>query len=203
MTPQEIALVGALAGAIGALLGALIGSITTYRITRLNLRHQLEMKSAELDSVAEIKRRELLFNAYQQRIQRINDRGKDMGAAFGQLAGTLAAIEDEAEKRQLNAAMFTFIRESFEARREWFRELEEERAKVGLADTSPTQIKMIREALSVDLDDTPPADPNRMYINFMKSVALMDGLWQDVLEKKSEDLFSKDTGSKTLSVGSN
>lgn len=191
MTPEQIALVGALAGAIGALLGAAIGSFTTYRITQLNLRHQFEMKLAELDSVAEIKRRELLFSAYQQRIQRIGDRAKDMGAAFGQLGGTLTAITDEAEKRQINEAMFTLIKESFEVRREWFRELEEERAKVGLANTSPAQIEIVREALSVNVENTVPADTQRMYIDFVKTLAVMDGLWQDVLEKKSEDLFSQ------------
>jgi hypothetical protein len=154
MTPAETALVGALAGGIGTLLGAAIGSFTTYRITRLNLRHQFEMKAAEFESIAEIKRKELLFNAYQQRIQRIGERANEMGAAFGQLSGTLTAITNEEEKRQINEAMFTLVKESFEVRREWFRELEEERAKVGLADTSPTQIKIIRDALSVDLGDS-------------------------------------------------
>ncbi|MBD0369495.1 MAG: hypothetical protein ICV60_01470 [Pyrinomonadaceae bacterium] len=196
MTPEQTTLIGTLAG-------ALLGSVTTFAITWLTLRHQLQVKSAELDSVAEIKRRELLFDAYQQRIQRIADRGKDMAAAFGQLSGTLTAIEDEAEKRQINEAMFTLIKESFEIRREWFRELEEERAKVGLANTSPTLIEIIRKALSVDLEDTLPADTKRMYIDFVKTLALMDTLWQDVLEKKSEDLFSAGIGSqKAISDGS-
>ncbi|MDT5159504.1 MAG: hypothetical protein QOH51_3861 [Acidobacteriota bacterium] len=203
MTPEETTLVGAVAGSIGALLGAVIGSVTTYCITRLNLQHQFEVKSAELGSVAELKRRELLFNAYQQRIQRIGDRGKEMGAAFGQIAGTLTGIDDEAEKRQINEAMFTLVKESFEVRREWFRELEEERDKVGLANTSPTQIEIIRRALSVNFDDTVPVDTKRMFIDFAKTLALMDALWQEVLEKKSEDLFSKGIGSQSLVAGSN
>src|SRR3712207_2216821 len=107
MTIQEFAIVAALAGGIGTLLGAVIGSINTYRITRLTLQHQFEMKSAELESMAEIKRRELLFNAYQQRMQRINDKSKEMGEAIGKLSGMLLAITDEEEQRRINRAMFT------------------------------------------------------------------------------------------------
>lgn len=192
MTPETTTLIGTLAGTA---IGGIIGFFGTW----LTLKYQNRMKSAELASQSQLKAKELLFESYQRRIERINDRSKEMGESMGKLAAIYQATTNEAEKQKLNIAFFMIIRESYELYKEWFRELEEERNKVGLGDSSPVQVATMREALAVDFQNiTTEADVQRIFINWTKMVAVMDSLLQDVLAKKSEDLFSEDINRSVL-----
>jgi hypothetical protein len=192
MTPEMTTLIGTLAGTA---IGAIIGFLGTW----LTLRYQYRMKATELLSQSQLKAKELLFSAYQQRIERINNKSRDMGESVGKLITLYQASTDQEERRQLNIAFFMIIKESYELYKEWFRELEEERNKVGLGNSSPAQVTAVREALAVDFQNiTSEADVQRIFINWAKLVAAMDGLWQDVLAKKSEDLFSQDVNRQSL-----
>lgn len=196
MAPEMTTLIGTLAGTA---IGAIIGFFSTW----VTLKYQHRMKSAELTSQSKLKAKELLFSAYQGRIERISNRSKEASEAVGKLIALYQAATNEEERRQLNVAFFMIIRESYELNKEWFRELEEERNKVGLGESSPSQVAAIREALAVDFQNiSSEADIQRIFVNWAKLVAVMDSLWQDVLAKKSEDLFSEDINSKSLiSVG--
>src|SRR5205807_1279955 len=160
----------------------------------LTLRSQYRIKSVELSSQFQLRGKELLFEAYQERMRRISRRAEDMGRALGSIAGVYQAIDDETERRQLSASMLVLVRESFDIYREWFEELKTERQKVGLQHSSPVQIAAIEHALNLNLQaPTNLQEANQIVINWAKMIAISDSLWQDVLAKKSEDLFREDT----------
>lgn len=186
MSPETTALVGTLTGVV---IGSLIGFCGTW----LTQRYQYRMKSAELASQSRLKAKELLFAAYQERISRISQRASEFGKGLGAIAGLYQATDDENEKQQLNAALFTLVKESFELYREWFEELQGERRKVGLENTSPVQMAVIQKGLEVNLQAVNTLeDANRIVVNWAKMVAVSDSLWQDVLCKKSENLFNEE-----------
>jgi len=192
MSPETKVLVGTLAAVF-------IGSIIGFFGTWLTMTYQNRMKATELASQSRLKAKELLFTAYQERIHRISQRAAEFGKGLGSIAGLYQASADDDEKTQLNAMLFTVVKESFEVYREWFEELQEERRRVGLENTSPLQIAAIQKALTMNLQAVSTLeDANQIVVNWAKMVAVSDSLWQDVLYKKCEALFKEEIDSGLL-----
>ena len=169
-----------LAGTLG---GVGIGALTTW----LTLRSQYQIKTAELDSQARMRAKELLFKTYQDRIARIHQRATDLQGALGTFIAAYKAIEDENERKQFNEGMFALLQQVYEFRREWHEELKEERRKVGLENASPIQMAAIESSLKMDVLAIRTQDElKEMIVNIVRMVAASDSLWQDVLVKKGE-----------------
>ncbi|PYS77762.1 MAG: hypothetical protein DMF70_16010 [Acidobacteria bacterium] len=135
--------------------------------------------------------RELLFAAYQKRIDRIGESvDKFVGALFG-FAGHLQALHDqEEEKKQAEGAILVLIKTTSDPMLDSIGELEEELKVIGLAGKRSKDIQFIRETLSVNLDKATVTDFGAIYLNFMKAVGLFNALKEELLNRKCEDLFN-------------
>jgi hypothetical protein len=116
-----------------ALGPAIVAGFFTALGSYLIYRSQLKTKVAEVRGQAELRARELLFESYQKRIDRIGeDVNKFVGALYG-FAGHLQALTNEEEKRQAQAAILVLIRMTRDPILDSVGELEEELESVSLA----------------------------------------------------------------------
>src|SRR5688500_4590265 len=77
--------------ALTIIIPVLITAIVSLKVSR----QQLTMKTGELRAQAELRARELLFNAYQEKIKQIGDNADKVGEAFGSIAGYVQGSKDE------------------------------------------------------------------------------------------------------------
>jgi hypothetical protein len=186
MSPETTTLIGTLAG---TLVGSALGIVGTW----LGLKHQYRIKSLELAGQSRLKAKELLFKTYQDRIGQINKRAADLQGVLGTFLGVYKALDNENDRKQINEAMFTIFQQVYEFRREWFKELKEERRKVGLENSSPVQMAAIENSLKVDVSSiTSQEQAKEMIVNIARMIGASDNLWQDVLVRKGEILFKEE-----------
>jgi len=92
--------------------------------------------------------------------------------------------------------MLELLKQVYEFRREYFEELKEERRKVGLENTNPVQMSAIEDSLKLDISNIKSQTEGlQMVVGIVRMIAATDNLWQDVLAKKGEDLFSEEINS--------
>jgi hypothetical protein len=150
-----------------ALGPAIVAGFFTALGSYLIYRSQLKTKLAEIKGQSELRARELLFESYQKRIDRIGEGvNKFMGALYG-FAGHLQALTDEEEKRQAQVAILVLIKMTRDPILDSVGELEEELGSVDLATKRSADLRFIRETLSAELDK-PDIDFGLVYLNFMK-----------------------------------
>jgi hypothetical protein len=172
-----------------ALGPAIVAGFFTALGSYLIYRSQLKTKLAEIKGQSELRARELLFESYQQRIDRIGEGvNKFMGALYG-FAGHLQALTDEEEKRQAQVGILVLINMTRDPILDSVGELEEELGSVDLATKRSADLRFIRETLSTELDK-PDIDFGLVYLNFMKAFGLFNGLKEELLNKKCEALFN-------------
>jgi len=168
---------------------AIVAGFFTALGSYLIYRSQLKTKVAEIRGQAELRARELLFESYQKRIDRIGeDVNKFVGALYG-FAGHLQALTNEEEKRQAQAAILVLIRMTRDPILDSVGELEEELESASLANKRRADLRFIRETLSAELDK-PPLDFGLLYLNYMKAFGLFNGFKTELLNRKCEDLFN-------------
>lgn len=181
---------------LGTLGGTLLGSLIGFFGTWLSIRYQHRIKSIELASQARLRAKELLFATYQDRINRISQRTTEFQSAFGTFLGAYKATQDENERQQINEGMLELLKQVYEFRREYFEELKEERRKIGLENTNPVQMSAIEDSLKLDISNIKSQTEGlQMVVGIVRMIAASDNLWQDVLAKKGEDLFSEEINS--------
>ena len=142
------------------------------------------MKIAEIKGQSELRARELLFEAYQKRIDRIGESAKEFVGALMGLAGHLQGTTEEESRRELEAAMIALIRMTSDPFRDSINDLDEELQAVGLAEKRQKDISFIRETLSIDLNKVTVNDVGITYLNFMKAIGLFHSLKDELLNKK-------------------
>lgn len=124
-----------------ALGPAIVAGFFTALGSYLIYRSQLKTKIAEIKGQAELKARELLFESYQKRLDRIGeDVNKFVGALYG-FAGHLQALTDENEKRQAQQALLVLIRMTRDPILNSVGELEEELGLVDLASKRSSDLR--------------------------------------------------------------
>ena len=174
-----------------ALGPAIVAGFFTALGLWLIYRSQLKTKIAEIKGQAELRARELLFAAYQKRIDRIGESvDKFVGALFG-FAGHLQALHDqEEEKKQAEGAILVLIKMTSDPMLDSIGELEEELRAIGLGEKRSKDIQFIRETLSANIDKATVIDFGAIYLNFMKAVGLFNALKEELLNRKCEGLFN-------------
>jgi hypothetical protein len=162
----------------------------TALVSILISRYQWKTKEIEISGQAEIKARELLFDSYQKRIERIGNFGRDMGEAMGKL---LPYLQDwgktETGNDQIAIVFLEIIKIAIGTHRSSLIELEEELKKVGLLQAKQGDVTFVKNFLSVDPNLLTAQQFGPVFLNFIKTLSIMDGLQQDLLHKKSQDLF--------------
>src|SRR2546430_9925701 len=172
-----------------ALGPAIVAGFFTALGSYLIYRSQLKTKIAEIKGQAELRARELLFESYQKRIDRIGESvDKFVGALYG-FAGHLQALEDQEEKHQAERAILVLVKMTSDPLLDSIADSEEELKAIGLADKRQKDVQFIRDTLSTDLAKATIADVGGIYLNFMKAVGLFHALRDELLTKKCEDLF--------------
>lgn len=165
---------------------SIVTAVVSYKIAKF----QLQTKEIELKSQADIKARELIFNAYQKKIERISNLDKDFAELFDRITPLLQQFQTEEVNKQLGIIIFASIRLSFPVYQEDFQELEEELKKANLIEKRKTQIGYIKGYLATDLSKIGPDQTVDLYYGFIKMMALFTSLRSDLLNYKCEELFS-------------
>jgi hypothetical protein len=175
---------------ISGLVGALIGSVSSIVVTGLNLKNQYKLKAIESKAQMELKAKELLFNSYQQRMETMGKELSSYGSALGQITGTLAALDDDEEKRKTISYLvktFTPFMNLFSIAVD---ELEWDIDGAGLVKLK-AQVKLLRENSNIDLEEATPEELEQHLHLMFKSVTIVNMLNQAVLNRKCENLFGE------------
>jgi hypothetical protein len=184
MTPEIAALIGALGG-------ALIGSLSTVLITWLTNRKQIELQKNEIKAQVGLKARELLFNSYQQRMNKLESELFQYGSTLGQISGTLAGTEDEEERHKILHHLIKTFRPFMMLFTDTVVDLESELEKVGLLEKREAQLNILRENSGIELDETNGDDLEQHLNSLFKSLAIISLLNQEILNRKCESLFGE------------
>ncbi len=173
-----------------ALGPAIVAGFFTALGSWLIYRSQLKTEITEIKGQAELRARELLFESYQKRIDRIGQAVEKFVEALYGFAGHLQALTDEAEKREAQVAILVLIKMTRDPILDSIGELEEELKAVDLGDKRRKDIEFIRDTLSADLEGPTATGFGVVYLNFMKAVGLFNALKEELLNRKCEDLFN-------------
>src|SRR5207249_295625 len=156
---------------------AIITALVSYAL----FRHQLKMKIAEIEGQSQLKARELLFESYHRRIERISNDAEKIGKAIGDLLHQLREIEGSSGSHNSSVPLFLIVSTAIDVYREDFEELVVELERFGIAKSKTKQISFVRECLKTDLSTITPNEIGGLYLNFMKSVGIIFGLKDNLL----------------------
>jgi hypothetical protein len=171
---------------LGKILGpAIITGLSSYLIAR----NQFKTKELELTGQSEIKGKELLFNAYQKRIERISNVDKDFGDLISRITPLLEKSQGKLEIQQIGLVLRAIAKSAQPIPQEDVQELEQEIAEAGLAEKRKVQVDFIRAFSRIDWDQVTPEQMLPLSFEMVKYVMLTSGLRGDLLTKKGEDLF--------------
>ncbi len=160
-------------------------AVITALVSIALFRYQLKMKTAEIRGNSELKARELIFESYQKRIERISNGANEIGNAFGKLVPHMKELSND----EVTTGIVYFVKLTIDVFKEEFEELSEELEKSGLSKRKPRQIEFVKSTLSTKLDPVESINIQSVYLDFMKSIGIIFALRDDLLKQKSEDLF--------------
>ncbi|HZE69010.1 MAG TPA: hypothetical protein VE135_05705 [Pyrinomonadaceae bacterium] len=187
LDPAIIQLIGTLGGSLG---GVLVGAFVTW----LSLRTQYRMKLIELEEEARLRGKELLFQAYQTKVDRTAGELNALGKGVGSILGYYQAAGED-ERQQLSATFIRVAKETFGSVKERFEQLEEARKSAGLENSSPVQMQSIRDFIAVNMDNVKTQDDiQRTLIHFINASLTIPALWQEVLDERCEAIFDEASG---------
>ena len=178
--------------AVALALGpALLAALSTLAGSWLTNHFQRENKKLELDRQAELRARELLFDAYQKRLEEYGKDAQQMTSALGKLAGNLSAEEDEEERQVVWEALIQIIQFTLDPLMIWARDLEVELQAVGLLGGYEAHVRRIKKALATDFSKVSLADKDTVLPEFMMVFSSLTAIRDALSTKRCNDLFSK------------
>jgi hypothetical protein len=153
-------------------------AITAFTSIMIN-RYQWKAKEIEIRGQAELKAREILFNSYQKRIERITNFGKDLGEALGKL---MPEIKEIAVEERLTNALVEMVKLCIAPYRAFIEELEDELSKANLSDKKLPEVSLIKETLAIQPEHITTENIGSVYLNLMKTLGLIHSLREDLLD---------------------
>jgi len=162
-----------------------IVALVSYFMYRLNLK----IKEVEIKGQTTLKARELMFNAYQQRLGKLNEDIREFAESIGKYDATLLSNDgkDETIKDilELISNFIGYCRHSIDS-------LIDEVKKHGLLDERRERhVEFIRKVFSMDLAKMSPEETRDIYQKFVRGILMLISFEADLVEKKQKELFSK------------
>lgn len=184
-------------GATAALVGSLIGGLfAMWTATRAH-RRQLELQRIQLRGQMELKARELMFGVYQRKSEQFNREIKELGAVMGKLGMVMHLPEiEEREKMEAMMGFVGTVRSLTDPIMERIGEIETELRDTGLLSKFESQLSFVKNHLTPDLARINPQQVESKYQNLTKALTYITGMQDDLVDKKSQDLFSEYLPSK-------
>jgi hypothetical protein len=178
------------AEAIKTLGPAVVASAATLLGSYLLFRNQLKTKIAELKGQSELRARELLFGAYQKKIDRIN---KNAGRAARELGKIGALLNSENDENALSEALkiLLFLMKALKSGiLEAVEELEAEVKILELSTKASDKIIAIRNGVSAELQGAISiTQVQEIYFKWVNAINLFYSVSADILTQKAERLF--------------
>lgn len=174
-------------------LTAIFTVIVTATITYLASRHQFKMKLIEIKGQSELRARELLFDAYQKRLERIlnelNEFDKSISLSIGELKGMEDHKDVDNKYFPQLLKLFKGFLNDFE---EEIAELEDELNKENLLNKrNMERLTFMRNVFSeVVNEDVKNEDSEKKTFQVIRAARMFSRLIDELLEKKSTELFS-------------
>lgn len=178
-------------GVIFILGPALLATLSTLAGVWLTHHFQLKTKKTELDAQAKLKARELLFNSYQQKLDRKREALSKASSGMGQFIAQVKLAKDEEEKREILTLLNTLTSDVTDLITSYVDELEEELNREGLTHKRKKQMDFIRANAKKHLQMKTTEELEAALFNVWKVSDAVAFLEQELLEKKCEDLFGE------------
>jgi hypothetical protein len=135
-----------------------------------------------------------LVDSYQKRVEKIGKELNDCGKAVGQIAGTLSAVDDQEEKRQILTGLLKTLKPYTNLLSIAVDELQSEINGLRSLGKLQGQIDYLREHSTIDLEAASPEELEQHIHLMFESVAIINMLNQAILTTKCENLFGEYVG---------
>jgi hypothetical protein len=167
--------------ALTIIVPVLITAVVSWKISR----QQLTMKTEELKAQGDLRARELLFNAYQKKIERIGNNASEVGEAFGQMIGQMEGKRDE----EIAPALILTLKVTTDGFKSSIEELEHELSWSGLPASRQQDLVAIKQIFATDFDNLSVKEIGPIYVRLMAALGIIYSLQTELTNKKAEDLF--------------
>jgi hypothetical protein len=175
---------------VGTLLGIGIGSISTFLATWLTLRNQVLLQKVEVRAQMELKARELLFGAYQRKIEASEKSLEDTGASLGKIEVSIEHLRTDAEKGAAIKPLVGGLAEMLSLYKRHVGQIETELKEAKLFDQSEELLGKIKEVLALDFAALTDEEIGQNYRKLLMFSGLISSLEYDLLNHKAEELFN-------------
>lgn len=168
---------------------ALITGFTSYYIAKFQLR----TKEIELKGQAEIKARELVFNAYQKKLEDRAKAAEELGRQLGQLVPYVQELEEKSGIVESTKPLIVLLQIISDVCREDFQDLENDLRQAGLHEKHQKKLAHIQRVLSFEVEKLTPQDVatvQNQFLDLTKSYGLIASINNELINKKAMDLFS-------------
>ena len=126
----------------------------------------------------------MLFEAYQNKIEKLNVAAKEFGETIGKMTGLIQAETPAERDREVVVAMLLMIKLISDTFLDSVNDLEEELQIVGLADKRQKDINFIKETLQSNIQINELHEAAPQYLSSMKALGLFYSLKDELLNKR-------------------
>lgn len=177
--------------AVGLALGpALLVALSTILATWLSNRFQLQAKQIELSSQSKLRARELLFNAYQQDLERIGVEAQKQWEVLGRGIAQVLAAENEDEKQKSLEAFLTLLRRLDLDMKDSIDAVEAQLKEADMLDEAKKDILFLREHLMVDPQTLTTYELEKLMFKLIKAQSIETKISRSLINYRRDKLFS-------------
>lgn len=170
-------------------LTAIIPAIFAIAATFLTLRHQRKIEEAKIDGQAKLRARELMFNSYQQQMEKNVEDVKLLGNKVGELSMAARLSDDEEEVKKAIIAFVSFVVSITNPIRGSLDNIQNELLHFGLLEARKEQIVRINKYINFDLNKATPDLIFKECGNLTLALGEIVALHQEILDCKRRELF--------------
>ena len=192
MDPQVLSgIIGAAAALIGAVVGGVIGGIFTMKAATSAHARQLELQQAQFRAERELKARELMFSVYQRSSEQLNQDIKGLGGAVAQMMMVRNLPVDDQEKLRAFAGFIQAMGMTLGPIAGKLDDIESELRTTGLYNKHKERFEHVRAHLKPVAYAVSPAEMEHQADAMTNALAYITDIQNDLMQKKSLDLFSE------------
>lgn len=172
---------------VTAIVSALVAFLGSYLVGR----NQIKMKIKEIQGQSELKARELIYNNYQSKVQRLISYSDHVNKALSEWYAWISEVDEEKQKNEylktLNLVK-KIVRLEFE-------DLEEIKDELVAQDMFTGRWKMkyefIEQALKkITTGEIKMEDAETLYFRLWRAMNYLGNISKELSDKRSDDLFS-------------
>jgi len=157
--------------------------------TVLTLRHQRRVEETKIDGQTKLRARELMFNSYQQQMDKNAEEVKLLGQKVGELSMAAQLSDDQQEVNQALVAFVGLITSLTNPIKGSLEGIQDELKRYGLLEARKEKIETIRRHIEVDFRNATPDIIFREYSKITVALGTVAAIQQEILDCKRRELF--------------